>query len=47
MHVQSAEIFKHFKSCRTYETAFALKEERKVRHVAFPSTTERRCWSRS
>ena len=29
------------------ETAFALKEEGKVRHVAFPSTTERRCWSRS
>ena len=33
MHAQSAEIFKHFKSCRAYETAFALKEEGKVRHV--------------
>ena len=47
MHSQSAEIFRHFKNCRTYETAFALKEEGKVRHVAFPFTTERRCWSRS
>ena len=33
MHAQSAEIFKHFKNCRAYETAFALKEEGKVRHV--------------
>lgn len=47
MHAQSAEIFKHFKNCRAYETAFSLKEEGKVRHVAFPSTTGRRCWSRS
>ncbi|WP_455620220.1 aldo/keto reductase [Eisenbergiella sp.] len=33
MHAQSAENFKFFKSCRAYETAFALKEEGKVRHV--------------
>ena len=33
MHSQSAEIFRHFKNCRAYETAFALKEEGKVRHV--------------
>lgn len=33
MHAQSAEIFAYFKSCRAYETAFALKDEGKVRHV--------------
>ena len=33
MHAQSAEIFKQFKACRAYETAFALKEEGKVKHV--------------
>ena len=33
MHAQSAEIFRHFKSCRAYETAFALKTEGKIRHV--------------
>ncbi len=33
MHSQSAEIFKHFKACHAYETAFALKAEGKVRHV--------------
>ena len=33
MHAQSAEIFKFFKSCRTYETAFDLKAEGKIRHV--------------
>ena len=33
MHAQSAEIFRYFKSCRAYETAFALKEEGKIRHV--------------
>ena len=33
MHAQSAEIFKHFKSCRAYETAFQLKEEGLVKHV--------------
>ena len=42
MHAQSAEIFKHFKNCRAYETAFALKEEGKVRHVgiSFHDTAE-------
>ena len=33
MHAQSAEIFKNFKACRTYETAFELKKEGKIRHV--------------
>lgn len=33
MHAQSAEIFKHFKACRAYETAFELKKEGKIRHV--------------
>lgn len=33
MHAQSKEIFKSFKSCRAYETAFELKEEGKIRHV--------------
>ena len=33
MHAQGAENFKFFKACRAYETAFALKEEGKVRHV--------------
>ena len=33
MHAQGAENFKYFKSCRAYETAFALKEEGKVKHV--------------
>lgn len=33
MHAQDAESFKHFKACRAYETAFALKAEGKVRHV--------------
>lgn len=33
MHAQNAENFKFFKSCRAYETAFALKEEGKIRHV--------------
>lgn len=33
MHAQSAEIFKHFKTCRAYETAFELKKEGKIRHV--------------
>ncbi|MDO5425921.1 MAG: aldo/keto reductase [Eubacteriales bacterium] len=33
MHAQGAENFKFFKECRAYETAFALKEEGKVRHV--------------
>ena len=33
MHAQGADIFKHFKACRAYETAFALKAEGKIRHV--------------
>lgn len=33
MHSQNAEIYKKFKSCRAYETAFELKAEGKVRHV--------------
>lgn len=33
MHSQNAEIFRHFQACRAYETAFALKEEGKIRHV--------------
>lgn len=33
MHAQSKENFAKFKRCRAYETAFALKEEGKVRHV--------------
>ena len=33
MHAQSASNYPHFKACRAYETAFALKAEEKVRHV--------------
>lgn len=33
MHAQTAEKFAYFKERRAYETAFALKEEGKVRHV--------------
>ena len=33
MHAQSAGNYPHFKACRAYETAFALKAEGKVRHV--------------
>ncbi|MBR5094491.1 MAG: aldo/keto reductase [Oscillospiraceae bacterium] len=33
MHAQNRENFEHFKACRAYETAFALKAEGKVRHV--------------
>ena len=32
-HAQSTENFKHFKSCRAYETALTLKAEGRVRHV--------------
>lgn len=35
MHAQNAENFKHFKKHKAYETAFALKEEGKIRHVGF------------
>ena len=33
MHAQGEGNFGHYKSCRAYETAFALKQEGKVRHV--------------
>lgn len=33
MHAQNADIFKKFKACRAYETAFALKAEGRIRHV--------------
>ncbi len=33
MHAQGAENFKFFKQCNAYETAFALKDEGKIKHV--------------
>jgi len=33
MHAQGAGNYGHYKACRAYETAFALKAEGKVRHV--------------
>ena len=33
MHAQGTVNYDHFKACRAYETAFALKAEGKVRHV--------------
>ena len=33
MHAQDRRAYEHFKRCRAYETAFALKAEGKVRHV--------------
>lgn len=33
MHCQNRRLFRHFQNCRAYETAFALKEEGKIRHV--------------
>ena len=33
MHAQGLTNYGHFKACRAYETAFALKAEGKVRHV--------------
>ena len=33
MHAQNTAQFEKFKKCRAYETAFALKEEGRVRHV--------------
>ena len=33
MHAQTAENYEFFKACHAYETAFALKEEGKIRHV--------------
>ncbi len=42
MHAQNASVFEKFKQCRAYETAFALKEEGKIRHVgiSFHDTAE-------
>ena len=33
MHAQNRDVFKKFRACRAYETAFKLKEEGKIRHV--------------
>ncbi len=33
MHAQGESCYPHYKECRAYETAFALKAEGKVRHV--------------
>ncbi len=33
MHAQSGRNYDHYRACRAYETAFALKEEGKIRHV--------------
>lgn len=33
MHAQNAMFYQHFKKCRAYETAFALKAEGKIKHV--------------
>lgn len=33
MHSQNGSNYDHFKNCKAYETAFALKEEGKIRHV--------------
>ena len=33
MHAQGASNYPHYKKCRAYETAFALKAEGKIRHV--------------
>ena len=42
MHAQSSQNFEKFKRCRAYETAFALKEQGRVRHVgiSFHDTPE-------
>ena len=34
MHAQNKNTFRHFKECHACETAFALKTEGEVRHVA-------------
>ncbi len=34
MHSQNAKSFQKFKDCKAYETAFELKNEGKIRHVA-------------
>lgn len=35
MHCQNADLFKKYKKCRAYETAFDLKKEGKVKYVGF------------
>ncbi|MBO6061276.1 MAG: aldo/keto reductase [Clostridia bacterium] len=42
MHAQNAKNFVKYKECRAYETAFALRDEGKVRHVglSFHDTPE-------
>ena len=42
MHAQGARNYPHYKACRAYETAFALKREGKIRHVgiSFHDTPE-------
>ena len=42
MHAQGARNYPHYRECRAYETAFALKREGKVRHVgiSFHDTPE-------
>ena len=42
MHAQTKEIFAHFKKCRAYETALALREEGKIRHfgISFHDTAD-------
>jgi predicted aldo/keto reductase-like oxidoreductase len=42
MHAQGARNYPHYKACRAYETAFALRDEGKVRHVgiSFHDTPE-------
>lgn len=43
MHSQHAGNFGHFRDCRAYETAFALKAGARSAMWASPSTTGRRC----
>ena len=33
MHAQGRDVYPHFQACRAYETALALKEEGKIRHL--------------
>jgi hypothetical protein len=42
MHAQNRDVFEKFKKCRAYETAFALRDEGKIRHVgiSFHDTAE-------
>lgn len=46
MHAQGADNFKFFKNCNAYETAFALKEEGKVKHVGISFHDKAEVWSR-